>query len=176
VTRSWREALLASKLALAGRPASTDNHRPGTIATLRQRTEAGGPSVQDTKLFETILGLQGAWHIARVELSTTEQRVDLWVEHAATQWPCPDCGTLLAGFDHAEERTWRHLDTCQFQTHRHAAIPRVQCPTHRVRQVRVPWAEPRSRFTLLMERLIIDLIQQCSTVRRRVSDCAHFLG
>jgi transposase len=28
----------------------------------------------------------------------------------------------------------------------------------------VPWAEPRSRFTLLMERLIIDLILQCSTV------------
>ena len=30
-------------------------------------------------------------------------------------------------FDHADERTWRHLDTCQFQTHLHAEIPRVQC-------------------------------------------------
>jgi transposase len=43
-------------------------------------------------------------------------------------------------------------------------VPRVDCPTHGVRQVRVPWAEARSRFTLLMERLIIDLILQCSTV------------
>jgi transposase len=60
---------------------------------------------------------------------------------------------------------WRHLDTCQFQTHLHAAIPRVQCPTHGVKQVRVPWAEPRSRFTLLLERLVIDLILQCSTVK-----------
>jgi transposase len=34
-----------------------------------------------------------------------------------------------------------------------------------VKQVRVPWAAPRSRFTLLMERLIIDLIRQCSTVK-----------
>jgi transposase len=34
-----------------------------------------------------------------------------------------------------------------------------------VKQVRVPWAEPRSRFTLLLERLIIDLIRQCSTVK-----------
>ena len=34
-----------------------------------------------------------------------------------------------------------------------------------VKQVRVPWAEPRSRFTLLMERLIVDLILQCSTVK-----------
>jgi transposase len=40
----------------------------------------------------------------------------------------------------------------------------VECPTHGVKQVRVPWAEARSRFTMLMERLIIDLIQQCSTV------------
>jgi len=120
--------------------------------------------VQDTKLFETILGLQAPWHIARVELNTTDQRVDLWLEHESTRWPCPDCGELLAGFDHAAERIWRHLDTCQFQTHVHAEIPRVQCPTHGVKQVRVPWAEPRSRFTLLMERLIIDLIQQCSTV------------
>ena len=28
----------------------------------------------------------------------------------------------------------------------------------------MPWAEARGRFTLLMERLIIDVIQQCSTV------------
>jgi transposase len=120
--------------------------------------------VQDTKLFETIVGLQGPWHIARVELNTNDQRVDLWVEHESTGWPCPECGELLPGCDHAEERVWRHLDTCQFQTHLRAEIPRVQCSIHGIKQVRVPCAEPRSRFTLLMERLIIDLIQQCSTV------------
>jgi len=59
---------------------------------------------------------------------------------------------------------WRHLDTCQYQTFLHARVPRVACPTHGVRQVRVPWAEARSRFTLLMERLVIDLILQCSTI------------
>jgi transposase len=46
----------------------------------------------------------------------------------------------------------------------HARVPRVECSTHGVRTVRVPWAEARSRFTMLMERLVIDLIQQCSTV------------
>ena len=121
--------------------------------------------MQDTKLFETILGITAPWHISRVELTTDEKRVDLWLEHESTRWACPDCGAELVGFDHAEERTWRHLDTCQFQTHLHAEIPRVQCPTHGVKQVRVPWAEPRSRFTLLMERLVIDLILQCSTVK-----------
>lgn len=121
--------------------------------------------MQDTKLFETILGITTPWHITRVELKTEEKRVDLWLEHDPTRWPCPECDAKLAAFDHAEERTWRHLDTCQFQTHLHAEIPRVHCPTHGVKQVRVPWAEPRSRFTLLMERLVIDLILQCSTVK-----------
>lgn len=89
--------------------------------------------------------------------------VELWLEHEPPRWPCPGCGEALPTFDPAEPRTWRHLDTCQFQTHLHAEIPRVQCPTHGVEQVRVSWAEPRSRFTLLMEPLVIDLILQCST-------------
>ena len=71
----------------------------------------------------------------------------------------------LNGPKGSEPLQWRHLDTCQFQTHLHAEIPRVPCPTHGVKQVRVPWAEPRSRFTGLLERLIIDLILQCSTVK-----------
>jgi hypothetical protein len=45
--------------------------------------------VQDTKLFETILGITSPWHVARVELKTAEQRVELWLEHEATRWPCP---------------------------------------------------------------------------------------
>lgn len=121
--------------------------------------------MQDTKLFETILGLTAPWHVTRVELKSDAKRVELVLEHDPTRWPCPECGAELATFDHAEARTWRHLDTCQFETHLHAEIPRVQCPTHGVKQVRVPWAEPRSRFTLLMERLVIDLIRQCSTVK-----------
>lgn len=120
--------------------------------------------MQDTKLFETILGIQSPWHVSRVALDTTGERVDLWAEHAGTRWPCPDCAQELPCRDHAEERVWRHLDTCQYQTFLHARVPRVDCPTHGGRQVRVPWAEARSRFTMLMERLIIELIQQCSTV------------
>ena len=81
--------------------------------------------------------------------------------HPVALWACAQ---TLACHDQAEERVWRHLDTCQYQTFLHARVPRVDCPTHGVRQVSVPWAEPRSRFTLLMERLIIDLIPQCSTV------------
>ncbi len=121
--------------------------------------------MQDTKLFETILGLQAPWQIVRVALDTAGERVDLWVEHdAEASWACPECAQVRPGHDHAEERLWRHLDTCQYQTFLHARVPRVHCPTHGVRQVRVPWAEARSRFTVLLERLVIDLILQCSTI------------
>lgn len=120
--------------------------------------------MQDTKLFDTILGMAMPWRVSRVALDTTGERVDLWAEHADTRWPCPECQQELACRDHAEERVWRHLDTCQYQTFLHARVPRVECPTHGVRTVAVPWAEARSRFTLLLERLVIDLIQQCSTV------------
>ncbi len=64
----------------------------------------------------------------------------------------------------SEERIGRHLDTCQFQTFIHARIPRVDCPEHGARQANVFWAEPGSRFTLLMERLVIDVLTECSTV------------
>ena len=62
--------------------------------------------------------------------------------HLAEELSCPACGTELAGFDHADERTWRHLDTCQFRTILEADVPRVECPEHGIHQVRVPWAEP----------------------------------
>ena len=50
------------------------------------------------------------------------QRVDVWVSHDVTAWACPECASALAGFDHSEARTWRHLDTCQFETHLHARV------------------------------------------------------
>jgi len=36
----------------------------------------------------------------------------------------------------------------------------VECPTHGVRQVRLPWAEVRARFTALFERLAIDVLKE----------------
>ena len=49
------------------------------------------PLMQDTKLCETILGNAEPWRIARVAL-TAEGRVDLWLAHDRTSWPCPECG------------------------------------------------------------------------------------
>jgi transposase len=47
----------------------------------------------------------------------------------------------------------------QFKTLLRAAVPRVECPEHGVKQVKFPRAKPRSRFTLLFERLAIDVLR-----------------
>lgn len=118
--------------------------------------------MHDTALYQYLLGLQSPWTVSRVNLDVNGQRVDVWAEHPEdATWACPHCSTPLPLYDHAEERAWRHLDSCQFQTYLHARIPRVACGEHGVVQVLVPWAAPRSRFTLLFERLAIDVLQQC---------------
>lgn len=78
-----------------------------------------------------------------------------------TRWVCPECHAAAPIHDHPD-RTWRHLDTCQFKTLVHGRVPRLNCPTHGVRQLRVSWAEPGSRFTVLFEALAIDWLKQAS--------------
>jgi len=119
--------------------------------------------MRDTTLYQHLLGLNEPWSVARVDLDVATQRVDVWVEHPKDlQWPCPECGALASLHDHAAERVWRHLDSCQFQTLLHGEPPRVKCPEHGVRQVRLPWAEPHARFTLLFEAFAIRVLQETS--------------
>jgi transposase len=118
--------------------------------------------MRDTELYRHLLSVVDPWIVQRVDLSVEEQRVDVWVDHAqGSRWPCPECANDLSVYDHSEERSWRHLDSCQFMTFLHASPPRVRCPEHGVRQILLPWAEPMSRFTALFERLAIDVLKAC---------------
>ena len=115
--------------------------------------------MQDTELYRHILGLAEPWSVSRVELNVARQQVDIWIEHEkGTRWSCPTCERELGLYDHAAERMWRHLDSCQFATQLHAAPPRVKCPEHGVHQVKLPWADERSRFTLMFERFAVDVL------------------
>jgi transposase len=115
--------------------------------------------MKDTELYHHLLGLQDPWFVSNVQMAIKEQQVDVWVEHPqGLQWPCPECGTEGPLHDHGQDRVWRHLDSCQFRTFLHARPPRMICPEHGVRQVRLPWAERHSRFTLLFERFAIEVL------------------
>jgi transposase len=121
--------------------------------------------MEDTDLYRHLLGITSPWEVTRVELSVKGERVDVRVGHRkGTRFACPKCDAVLPVYDHAEERAWRHLDSCQFATFLHAKPPRVDCAEHGVHQVALPWAEPMSRFTVLFERLAIDVLKECDVV------------
>lgn len=119
--------------------------------------------MQDRQLYEQILGIAAPWFVEHVELLLEEGQVHVHLAHdEQARWTCPTCGGECTLHDHQPERTWRHLDTCQYQTVLHATTPRTNCPQHGVLAVRLPWAEPHSRFTLLFERLAIDWLKAAS--------------
>ncbi len=75
--------------------------------------------------------------------------------------PCSECRTAFRLYDQHSE--WpRHLETCQYQTILNAAPPRSECPITGVRGVKLPWAEPWSRFTVLIEALAIAWLKAAS--------------
>jgi len=115
------------------------------------------------RFYAVVLGIQSPWQVSCVELveETEEVRVLLKISTTTRRLPCPDCDAQCPGYD-TRSRSWRHLDTCQFKTILQAEIPRVKCPTHGVRQIAVPWAEPGSGFTALMESLVIDWLKEAS--------------
>lgn len=117
--------------------------------------------MRDIELYRAILGLPAPWTVRNVDLDVKGQQVVVQVDAGPGPFPCPECGTARPRYD-GRPRRWRHLDTCQFTTWIEADVPRVDCPTHGVRQIRVPWAEPGSQFTALFERLAIDLLRECS--------------
>jgi len=122
--------------------------------------------VQDIDLYQQILGLKHPWEVKAVELDPKAGVIKVAVEHPeGHKFACRKCGTELGCFDHSPPRKWRHLDTCQFQTHLIASIPRVKCPEHGTLQVMVPWAEPHGRFTLFMERFFIQVLLACQNVK-----------
>jgi len=114
--------------------------------------------------YEQLLGLRSPWSVTKVDLNMQKLRVDIYVEHVGQTDTCPECGASCRIYDEAAERTWRHLDTMQFETLLHAKTPRVECREHGVKTVAVPWAGKHARFTLLFEGFAISVLQAARSV------------
>jgi transposase len=118
-----------------------------------------------TKHYRQLLGLDAAWEVSDVDLSLEDNRVDILVTHRGGPVACPECGETCSIADHAPERTWRHLDTMQFETRLRARTPRSNCKACGIKTTTVPWAGKHSRFTLLFEAFAIRVIQACGNVQ-----------
>ena len=111
------------------------------------------------------LELKAPWKVVDVMIDGEARQVRIRVECARGEvWGDPDTNER-AEIKDWEERTWRHLDTCQFETIITARVPRLLLKSGRTLTASVPWAAPRGRFTLSFEAHVIALLQQCRTVR-----------
>lgn len=123
--------------------------------------------------YARLLQLPPPWVLSKVEESLVDQRVTVWL-----RWPdgekarCPECGELMPIYDRMVERRWRHLSVMQYRLELRCATPRCQCKQHGVKTVRLPWAEPGSRFTLHFEALAVAVI----AASRSLSQAADLLG
>lgn len=117
--------------------------------------------------YAQLLGITSPWRVKRAVLELAKSKVEIeveWDPQAAVV--CPQCGRECPRHDHAPERTWRHLDVMQFTTIIRARVPRSRCPEHGVDTVRVPWAEPGSRFTLHFEAFAVQVIEACRSLQQ----------
>jgi len=117
------------------------------------------------KHYALLLGIGTPWEVKTVDLKLEERKVEIelgWQWGAAAK--CPECGRECSIHDCAPERTWRHLDTMQFTTLIRTRTPRSECPEHGVKTMKVPWAAPQGRFTLLFERFAVDVLVASASV------------
>ena len=121
--------------------------------------------MEQANFYEEILGLAKPWYVSSVELDVPGGEVHLVLEYHEGNWCCPECSSRAPIYDHARERKWRHLDTCQLKTFLKAKLPRVECPACGIRQVNIPWADPGVRFSHMMESSIIATLKECETVK-----------
>ena len=116
--------------------------------------------MQDAKFFAQMLGLTAPWRVKDVKLDLEGRTVTIEVEVIpGTIWGEEGEQCAVHGW---ELRRWRHLDTMQFTTIIIARVPRVRRRRHdahgeragwTTEMVSVPWAEPRSRWSVSFEAL-----------------------
>jgi len=111
------------------------------------------------------LDISAPWKVTDVTFEGDHRVVNVFVECASgVVWADPETGER-AEIKDWRERTWRHLDTCHYQTIVTARIPRVKLKSGKTMTVSVPWAQPGGRLTCAFEEHVIELLQECRTVR-----------
>ncbi len=119
--------------------------------------------MDEKALFTKILGITPPWFIKEVKVDENRERIDIFVDHEpGIRVRCPECEKFYGMYDHAPERVYRHLDTCQMQTYIHVRPPRVNCPKHGVMHIDPQFGENGSQMTFAFESQVIKVALECS--------------
>jgi transposase len=115
------------------------------------------------ELFRLALGLVAPWQVTSVEFDQEGGTLEIGLDFARGSrfaCPCEGCAESACPVHDTDEKRWRHLDFFEHQAFLVARVPRVDCLTHGVHRVAVPWARPGSGFTLLMEVAMLTFAKQ----------------
>lgn len=110
------------------------------------------------QFFDLLLNLDDSWQVKSVDADYNLSEIKINISYVGNQAECPDTLAHCSIYDHAPNRTWRHLDTMQYKTYISCRLPRVKNTEGKVVTITPPWASKHERHTKLFEHAIIDLL------------------
>ena len=122
-------------------------------------------------LFTQALGLVPPWQVDDVDFNQPEGAIHFRLRFGAAKGTCPVCQLGDQPIHDRQTRQWQHLNFFQYRAFLHAEVPRIACQCGKTTQVDVPWANPRSGFTLLFEAYALVLARHLP-----VAEVARMLG
>lgn len=116
--------------------------------------------------YKQLLGIESPWQVIKTEIDDKTHVISVYLAHqSGSKFSCSCCGKTCCVYDHQVLRTWRHLDTCQYETHLKAKLPRTNCSVCGIKTVLASWSSSFSRFTDDFECHVIDVLQASQVIK-----------
>jgi transposase len=113
-------------------------------------------SLSQEALLKQSLNLQPPWYIRAIEFDHQGRQLDIYIDfEKGCRFPCSSCGQADCSSHDTIDKVWRDIDFFQFKTYLHCRVPRTECDSCGIKQIKVPWARKSSGFTLLMDFMIL---------------------
>ena len=115
--------------------------------------------------YEKMLGLDENWKVKGVKQDDEARKVTVVIEYSHQgKYKCPQCRMAAILHDY-QERTVRHLDSCEYRTYLQVQYPLVRCGQCGIQPIIPPFAKAGSWYTTDFEQ---HLLKECrgSTVRK----------
>ena len=119
------------------------------------------------QVFHQLLNLGECWEVRGVDYEAESNRFVLVISETEKLWPAqvcpqPKCGQrTVTCYDHADTRSWRHLDVFGKKSEILCAVPRGRCARcAHVYRVPVPWEGEGKHFTREFEAFALTLMRE----------------
>lgn len=121
--------------------------------------------INHEQLFTAALQISEPVYIEKIEFDEIQGELHINLDfRKGSKFMCPICGGEHSVHD-TKPKTWRHLNFFQYKAYIHFRTPRIDCDTHGVHLINVPWANAKSGFTLLFEAFVMQLAKYMAVSR-----------